>query len=137
MGIPSCPMHSIPNPKCPSHPTVPWEVMDMLGESQAVQCTSQVSILSGPYSQHPYSITQVEYNVYNVTMDEQINTKYQTAAILAEAISMKKGRISRVNQDGLYSQMNILIVERWNTETSEKYCMFISMKRTALYARVL
>ena len=75
--------------------------------------------------------------MYNVTMDEQINTKYQTAAMLAEAISMKKGRISRVNQDGLYSQMNILIVERWNTETSEKYCMFISMKRTALYARVL
>ena len=72
-----------------------------------------------------------------MTMDEQINTKYQTAAMLAEAISMKKGRISRVNQDGLYSQMNILIVERWNTETSEKYCMFISMKRTALHARVL
>ena len=60
-------------------------------------------------------------------MDEQVNTKYQTAAMLAEAISMKKGRISRVNQDGFYSQMNILIVERWNTETSEKYCMFISL----------
>jgi len=69
-----------------------------------------------------------------MTMDGQINTKYQTAAMLAEAASMKKGWISRVNQDGLYSQMNILIVERWNTETSEKYCMFISMKRTALYA---
>jgi len=49
--------------------------------------------------------------MYNVTMDEQINTKYQTAAMLAEAISMKKGRISRVTQDGLYSQMNILIVK--------------------------
>jgi len=48
-GIPSCPMHNTPNLKCPSHPTVPWEVMDTLWESQAVPCTtpqSQVSIPS-------------------------------------------------------------------------------------------
>ena len=40
----------MPGPsRCPSHPTVPWEVMDTLWESQAVPCTvpqSQVSIPS-------------------------------------------------------------------------------------------
>jgi len=39
VGIPWCPMHNTPNPKCPSHLTVPWEVMDTLWESQDVPCT--------------------------------------------------------------------------------------------------